>query len=339
MKYDQIKEWYIKNDNVFFASFEITQKCNFNCNHCYCPDKQAEAISITDAKKIVDKLYGLGCFLLIFTGGEVFSCDYFDELYIYAKKKGFIIDIMTNGSLINDKRINMLSKYPPHIISITLYGASKEDYGKFTGREENYTKVMNNLEKLKAANISFNIRTVATKTLRDSIKNSEFDKIAQMLDVDFRYDPIIFPKISGDKTTLSECLPPKEIAELESCNQLRTEEWVKIFKIKDAFVWKCRAGINSLMIDYKGDAHICGMYRKEGVSFLNEDMDVILKHLKQIHFRHEDIIKKNECSKCENRRFCKWCPAYSQVYNGNDHSKVTFLCELTNARRAMFETQ
>lgn len=65
MNFEQIKKWYINNDLLFFASIELTQKCNFNCLHCYCSDKRNPYIPYEDVRKIIDKLYESGCFLLI----------------------------------------------------------------------------------------------------------------------------------------------------------------------------------------------------------------------------------------------------------------------------------
>lgn len=336
MNFEQIKQWYIERDLIFYASFEITQNCNFDCKHCYCPDKKTKILTFEDAKKIIDKLYDIGCFLLILTGGEILTCEYFKELYIYAKEKGFLIDLMTNGSLINEEIVSVFKKYPPHSVSVTVYGTSEEDYQIFTGNRNNFKKVMCGLEQLKQNNVEFNIRTVATKSLYNSIKNGSFDLLAERLKVPFRYDPIIFPKISGDKNPLNECLSPEEIVQLEKLNELRTNKWKCLIEDTTSFQWKCRAGVNSLCIDYKGNAHVCGLYREKGISFIRENIDDIRAHLKDVHEFHEYIIDNSECSICRFRKICKWCPAYSNVYNGNETEKIPFFCKLAKARSGCF---
>lgn len=305
MKFDQIKQWYIDNDLIFYASFELTQSCNFNCSHCYCPDKITKAVTFEEATKIIDKLYETGCFLLIFTGGEIFTCEYFKELYVYAKKKGLMIDLMTNGSLINEDIILMLREYPPHNISVTVYGTCEKDYECFTGNGNNFEKVICALNLLKKAKLPFDIRTVATKTLYSSIANGSFDLLAKELEVPFRYDPIIFPKVSGEKTPLSECLSPDEIVQLEKINELRSDKWKEIISNKECFQWKCKAGVNSLAIDYKGNAYICGMYRQQGISLLERDIEEVKKHLREVHENHQYIVDSGECHNCQYRNICK----------------------------------
>lgn len=63
-----------------------------------------------------------------------------------------MIDLMTNASLIDKNLIPLLKQYPPHNISVTVYGTNEMDYNLFTGNGNNYNKVMNALILLKKAN-------------------------------------------------------------------------------------------------------------------------------------------------------------------------------------------
>ena len=65
---------------------------------------------------------------MYFTGGEIFTRLDFLEIYIYAKKKGFIVELLTNGTLIETKAIEIFNMYPPASISISIYGKDEESY-------------------------------------------------------------------------------------------------------------------------------------------------------------------------------------------------------------------
>ena len=336
MMYQEIKKWCADHKQYFYASFELTQNCNFNCKHCYCPDKKRGTLSLDEAKLIVDKIFEAGCLQLVFTGGEIFTYKHFKELYLYAKKKGFLIDLMSNASIIDDEVIALLKEYPPRNISVTVYGTNESEYEQFTGDASNYAKTMRALQLLKENNIPFNIRTIAGKTLAKSIADNTFDRLAEQLGVEFRYDPIVFPKVSGEKSPLNESLSPEEIVRLESLNALRSASWTECVNSTDPFEWKCKAGVSSFFVDYKGDAYVCGMYRKNGISLLKEELQTVLKHLQKIHEEHECTMKNSQCSSCKMRKLCKWCPAYAHVYNGNETEKVTFFCDLAKARSEQF---
>lgn len=335
MKLDDVKEWFIKYNKLYFTTIELTQNCNFKCKHCYCADKEMGNLPLESFIKIIDKIYSTGCLFLNFTGGEIFTHKNFEEIYTYAKNKGFIIDLLTNASLINNRHIDLFKKLPPKNIAVTIYGTNEVDYKNFTGDADNFEKVIKSLELLKANKIPFVLRTVATKTLKKSLMNGEFDRLVERFDTTFKYDPIIFPKTNGDTSTLSEGLSIEEIIELEKNTERRREAWKKEICINmqnNDFCWRCFAGSNSMTIDFKGDAYICGLYRKNPISVVDNTIDKVMEHLQSIHRKHIDIVNNNECSKCKNRKICKWCPAYSYIYNGNDTDKVKFFCDLSKER-------
>lgn len=337
MKIEEIKKWYIQHKKIFFASIELTQNCNFNCKHCYCANKRDVSLSLNEWRNIIDKLHSMGCLFLNFTGGEIFAFKHFHDVYMYAKNKGFIIDLLTNGSLITNADISLLKKYPPNNIAITIYGANESDYLNFTGDGNNFNKVMKTLYLLKENNIQFVLRTVATKTLKSSLLSREFEKIAEKFNTSFKYDPIVFPKTTGNTDPLKECLDTSEIVDLEKSNYLRANAWKAIFKKKEAkYCWTCYAGVSSLAIDFQGNAYVCGLYRNHPISILNNDINIVLQHLQKIHCKHKEIVNKNECSICKNRNVCKWCPAYSYIYNQNDYEKIDFFCELAEKRAKYF---
>lgn len=336
MKLENIRKKYVEKGKIFFASIELTQNCNFRCKHCYCTDKQSEDLSLQNHLDIIDKLNGIDCFLLSLTGGEILTNKNFFEIYRFAKEKGFLIDLVTNASLLTEKHIELFKELPPNNISITIYGTTEQEYREFTGSAKNFHKVINALELLRKNNFKFFLRTVAAKTFEESLKLGRFDELAESFNADFRYDPIIFPKTSGEKSPLDECLTVKQIIELEKENSLRKAAWEKIFKNSEPFNWKCRAGTNSMAIDYRGNAFVCGLYRNAPLSILDNDMETVLNHLRKIHERHVEIIEANYCSQCNLRRICKWCPAYSLVYNRNETDKIKFFCDLAEARLKNF---
>lgn len=336
MKINEIKNWYIEKSKLYFVSLELTQNCNFHCKHCYCADKEHSNMPLENFITIIDKLYESGCLFLNFTGGEILTYKYFKEVYTYAKEKGFIIDLLTNVSLIDCELIELFKRLPPNNIAITIYGTNTKEYCEFTGNENNYHKVMAAIRLLKDNNISFVLRTVASKTYMKSLMNCSFENIANGFNTSFKYEPIIFPKTTGDIAPLKECLSPSEIVLLEKNNQSRTNAWANIIAENKPFKWSCNAGINSFAIDHKGVAYVCGLYRNNGISILSNDISVVMQHLKSIHNAHKMIVDTNLCSKCELRNICKWCPAYSNIYNGNDYDKIDFFCELATERMKAF---
>ncbi len=120
------------------VSIEVTRRCPLECQHCYnnlpMGDQDARNREMTKEEhfRMLDELVEMGCFWLLYTGGEIFARKDFLEIYTYAKQKGFLITLFTNGTLINERIADYLVEWPPFAIEITLYGRTKETYEQLT---------------------------------------------------------------------------------------------------------------------------------------------------------------------------------------------------------------
>jgi len=80
------------------ANLHITEKCNFDCRHCYAKFHYHEPLSVEDWKKIIDNCCNSGLINAFnFAGGEPFVYCRLEELIHYAYNKGAKVSIITNG--------------------------------------------------------------------------------------------------------------------------------------------------------------------------------------------------------------------------------------------------
>ena len=93
MKSEIINAIYGDNKKLSKSIIEINGYCNFKCDHCYICSKKE--LSLKNFKKAVDELYDLECLSILITGGECLLNPNFKEMYLYAKKKGFLLNINT----------------------------------------------------------------------------------------------------------------------------------------------------------------------------------------------------------------------------------------------------
>ena len=136
------------------VSIEVTRRCPLECLHCYnnlpVGDMEAKSRELSKEEhfRILDELVEMGCFWILYTGGEIFARKDFLEIYTFAKQKGFIITLFTNGILINEKIADYLREYPPFAIEITLYGRTKETYEALTQLPGSYDRCMRGIRLL-----------------------------------------------------------------------------------------------------------------------------------------------------------------------------------------------
>ena len=93
------------------GSLDLTHHCNLRCLHCYIGDHSGDMlVTEMDTGRILsllDEMCDAGCLYLLLTGGEPLLREDFPEIHRYAKEKGFLITVFTNGTLISDKIVKL----------------------------------------------------------------------------------------------------------------------------------------------------------------------------------------------------------------------------------------
>ena len=126
-----------------FAQVELTRNCNFRCKFCFenCDAKDTYQDKPPEKwKKVMDDLYDLGIKKIHFSGGENFLYPYFTEILKYAKEKGFINLINTNGSI----DISNILPYSDEFV-FSLHGY-KEVNDEITGFKGSFERTIHNIE-------------------------------------------------------------------------------------------------------------------------------------------------------------------------------------------------
>ena len=90
---------------------EITARCNNDCRHCYtnlqASDRTALDAELTPAE--IDRIAGqaveLGAMWCLITGGEPLVRPDFTDIYLRLKRRGLLVSVFTNATLINSDHV------------------------------------------------------------------------------------------------------------------------------------------------------------------------------------------------------------------------------------------
>lgn len=228
------------------CTIEIISDCNLRCNHCYIDeDIRKNRMSVEDFKSIVDQFKALGGLYLAITGGEVMLHRSFEEMYIYAYKKGLIVTVLTNGSAFRKSTIQVFKDYPPRRVEITLYGFSAESY-KETTRYNVFNQVKKNIKNLINNNIKLLLKSFVMSTnVKDFPLIYDF---AKNHDIPFKYDYVILSNRNDPRRKFQISI--SEIEEVEAyVDALEAdvdEEWYRFLKkSNENLLLDCSAGKTS----------------------------------------------------------------------------------------------
>jgi len=133
------------------------------------PAKIKQELSTAEIKHIMDELFREGCLELTLTGGEPFSRPDFFEIYEYAKEKGFLITLFTNGTLITEMIADRLAAYPPYRIEISVHGMKQKTFDQVTQQKGSSEKVWRAVDLLLERNLNVLLKTTPMTLNSDEI--------------------------------------------------------------------------------------------------------------------------------------------------------------------------
>lgn len=327
------------------ATIEVTRRCPLACVHCYnnlaLGDQGALLKELTCAEhcRILDEITEAGCFWLLYTGGEIFARKDFLEIYTYAKQKGLLISLFTNGTFITPKIADYLSEWRPFSIEITLYGRTRATYERVTGVSGSYAKCMRGIELLVERGLPLSLKTMVITTNQEELWSMK-DYVEKDLGLEFRFDALINPRIDCAQNPLGVRLSPREVVELDRKDPKRMAEWGRFCEKFHGPVhapgqmdelYHCGGGTNSFAIDPQGMLRVCALschaaYDLRTGSF-RDGWEGFLSNVRQ-----QKTTRQTKCTSCEIMALCGMCPANAQLENKDAEEPVDFLCQVAHLR-------
>lgn len=135
---------------------EITDKCNLNCKHCYMDLQNQKQLTDDEVYmktlKIIDILSDNNINEIMYTGGEIFTFKYAENILEYSKKKGIKNIIFTNGLEFDIKCLKYIDQ-----VNVSLDG-DEQIHNYIRGNKKSFKKVMELLDILKERNVWTNLQ-------------------------------------------------------------------------------------------------------------------------------------------------------------------------------------
>ncbi len=123
----------ITNSHEFFIQWHLTERCNLRCSHCYQTGGRSEELSLAEISSVVDEVSGMldtwsEVYGISFsrsmsvTGGEPFLRDDLPDVLEAIGGGGFDLYLLSNGTLIDEKRAAMLSRLSVKGVQVSMEG-------------------------------------------------------------------------------------------------------------------------------------------------------------------------------------------------------------------------
>jgi MoaA/NifB/PqqE/SkfB family radical SAM enzyme len=326
------------------GTIELTHRCNLGCRHCYVgeqaraapdiPHRPGKEFDTRQWKTLIDEITAAGCLYLLITGGEPLLRKDFDDIYRHAAANGLLVTVFTNGTLIDEGILELFTRFPPRLVEVTLYGATRTTYERVTRVKGSYEKCLAGINALMERKIN-----VRLKTMLMTLNRHEFfdiEKLAGEWGVRFRFDAALFPGLDGDKSPLGLRVTPEEAVEKEFSDEQRAREYRDFFaRYRDLpetdRLYSCGAGLTHFHIDPYGGLRACLMVKNPAYDLIAGDFhtgwNTVISRI-----RGKKLPAGHPCISCLNRSLCGFCPGFFELENGKEDACSRYLCSLGHLR-------
>lgn len=312
------KENKMKINYINKVDISLTNRCNLNCGYCCVESENSlkfKDLNFKEVKKMIDIiLKNLRPNIINLSGGEVFLRKDIYEIISYIRDNfDGHLKISTNGTLIKDEKIDFLVKNIDSI-DISLDGYNEETVSIERGQGV-FTKVLNLISNLKNKNFN-NIQISLVESKKTELYVEKFKQLANKLGV--KSSIRVFSSFGRGKNNSDYLYDDKDVEFFT--NKIETS-----FRLD--YVDVCRAGINSIFINYDGVIYLCPNLQSEQFKICNiyEIDEYFFKKLSNNEFKAYENLENlktksfDYCSNCGYKLFCCTCPAsIATIYDNID---------------------
>lgn len=338
----------------FSVGIELTAKCNMRCVHCYNQNCRTHRDMDTgEVKQVIDILCENGAINLFFTGGEVFMRPDFSELYIYAKKKGLIVSVLSNITMLTERHIQLFTDYPVSIISTTMYGYKEQVYERVTQVEGSYGKFMRGLALLQKNRIPYELKFVVMKQNVEDLYDVRRFGIESGVNTVISFG--IFPAGEQDQSPVDYRVFPEEAFAFDMQDSGRRQFWdeavrkkyeaaigkrkKKIIQRRDeGYLYNCNICFRDTFINSQGYMQGCIRTSYDQYDLLHGSFQEGWAYLKQ-NFRDKKASAGFACNNCDKLEYCEQCSAIFHQESGDPEVVDTFFCRIAELRKNYVESE
>jgi radical SAM protein with 4Fe4S-binding SPASM domain len=331
------------------VNLELTARCNNNCRHCYInqPENDAAAmqleLSTREILDLADEAVERGCLWWLITGGEPLLREDFADIYVGLKRRGLLVSVFTNATLIADEHVALFRHYPPRNLEVTVYGVTDDGYERVTRQPGSFRQFRAGLQRLFDGGLKVNLKSVAMKSNLNALADIE-QFCRRYSHGPFRMDMQLHLRHDREPRRnariRAERLEPEAIAALSRCSSRQAVDVAQNCHprpgTEDGGMFYCGAGLNECTIGCDGRFRLCSSLvdpqatadlRQRSLTDLWVNLVPAVRKLPL-----DDPTVASTCYRCDLIDLCQQCPALAYLETGRYGGPVERFCREAHAR-------
>jgi radical SAM protein with 4Fe4S-binding SPASM domain len=167
----------------------ISYRCNLSCKFCYagcgmgCTTKAKGEMTLAEIKKILEIIYhDAQAPTVSFTGGEPLLRSDLPEMVSHAKRLGFRVNLITNGTMATEERVKRLMDAGLDSAQVSIEGSRPGVHDQITGVQGSFERSVAGIRHFKDFGITVHHHTTMNRLNMDSL--TQMPSLAAFLGID-----------------------------------------------------------------------------------------------------------------------------------------------------------
>ena len=325
---------------------ESTFTCNARCIHCYM-EQHGAMLSLEELQHLFHALARSGTLFLTLTGGEFFTRPDAVEILRAAAEAGFVIDILSNGTRIDETIIAALRVAPVRRVQLSLYGSTADRHDAITRRTGSFTETLRAIYLLRAAKIKVECAMPLFRTTIDDAEQTR--ALVERLGCGFLPNHLIIAKNDGgtepcnlrlSDAQLREYFERPRIAALYRGRRPFAEHQYYLGASDLQSTAPCYSGYNTCAIRPNGDVVPCNQFLYVLGNVRTQSFEEIWEKSPALqHLRSIKVQNLTTCRDCALLPHCARCPGVALLEAGDmlaaspEHCRITRITAEVAERR------
>lgn len=289
----------------FYVAYELTYRCNLQCKFCNIwRIRDHKELSLEQAKEIVDKVAKAGVPVFNLSGGEPLLRRDLEDIALYARSKGMLTQLGTNGVLLTRERAKNIAKVFD-VVNVSLDGF-EETHDRLRGVKGTFKKAVKGIENL------INVKGDCIVGLASVLLKENYQELiplfreAKSWGVDFVcVQPVMgaefFSKYSVSSREISDFT--EEILREKTGDYTFITPWENFLKFMPKFVKGempriCDAGRLYLVVGSQGQVSICPALPRSKIYEIGSLMNSSLTEILNSERAEKALELTKNCSCC-----------------------------------------
>lgn len=273
--------------SLFSVTLAVTNRCPYNCWHCYNAGRSQEDMSLATLKETVQQLQDLAVVHVNLTGGEPLLRKDLEDVAA-AFDKSTYLTLNTTGVGLTSARAKSLKESGLFALGVSLDSIEPEEHDRMRGRKGAFTTAVKAVEMAGNAGLYPYVIAVGTHKFLHPDRFEAFMRFAG--EIGALEVHLLEPSASGKLAGQSEVLlsPKERLRILEFQHAMAKREDMPILSsflyVESAGAFGCGAGLTHMYIDGSGEVCPCNLVPLSFGNVAEEPLAAILDRM-GTHFR------------------------------------------------------